>query len=69
MKGIEIAETKQEGQLRKYGNRPNEVQSQSAILWVAGKENSILNAAREWKIIWSLWNLDQSQQHNENSNF
>lgn len=32
MKGMEIAETKQEDQLKKYGNRANKVQSQSAIL-------------------------------------
>lgn len=32
MKGTEIAETKQEGRLRKYGRRANKVQSQRAIL-------------------------------------
>jgi len=32
MKGMEITETKQEDRLRKYGNRANKVQSQSAII-------------------------------------
>lgn len=44
MKGMEIAETKQEDQLRKHDNRANKVQSQSAVLWEPGKENSVLNA-------------------------
>lgn len=69
MKGMEIAETKQEDWHRKYGNRANKVQSQSAFLWVPCQENSVLNAACKWKIFWSQWILDQSHCHSKNSDF